>query len=134
MTRFQQPLDQVNHLRNMSRRTGHDVGSLASERIKVLPKSVDIFRSIFINADACFLRLGNDSILDVRYVHDVSDVVTLELQVPAKNVCVNGGSKVSDMPVVPNGGSAIIETHFAFTHGAKLFEATRQCVVESKHL
>jgi hypothetical protein len=70
------------------------------------------------------LRFGDDTVFHVSDVHDVRDFVALVFQVSAQDDGGNSAAKVPEVTVVPDGGSAVIESDFALAHGAKFFDAT----------
>ena len=117
----------------MSRRARDYFRPFATERIKVFPERVDVFRSVVVDAESSFLRLGDDAIFDVRDVHHVSDFETFELQIAAQDVGSDGRTEVADMAVVPDCWAAIVHASFAFAHGAKFFNLAGECVAKSKH-
>src|SRR6185295_252419 len=133
MFAFQEFLDQRNHLGNMSGCARDYLRPFATERVKVFPESVDVLRSVVVDADSSFLRLGDDAIFDVRDVHHVSDFEAFELEIAAQDVGGDGRTEVADMTVVPDSGAAIVHANFAFAHGTKFFNLAGECVAKSKH-
>jgi hypothetical protein len=52
----------------------------------------------------------------------VGDFEAFELQVTAQDVSRDGAAEVSDVAVVPDGWTTVIEADLAFPHGAKLVD------------
>src|SRR6267142_1094691 len=117
----------------MARGARHNLRPLATERVEVFPKRLDVLRRVIVNRKSSFLRLGDDAILDVRDVHHVRDFVTLELEITAHNVGSDGRTEIAEVDIRPHGWAAIVETNFAFSHGAKFFDLAGECVAKLEH-
>src|SRR5215213_5688420 len=118
----EQLLDQRDHLGYVAGGAWNNVWAFAAERVEVFPERVDVLRGVFVDRQTGLLRLGDDSVLDVSDVHDVSDFVAFEFQVTAYDVCGNGAAEVADVAVIPDGGTAVVETDLAFAQRAKFFD------------
>ena len=125
--------DQLNHLRNVLRRTRGDLWPFTAERVKVFPKGVNVLLSIVVDGHAALLRFRHDAVVDIGEVHDVRHAQALELQIPANNISGDCRAKISDVAVIPNRGAAIVKLRFALDHWAKLFELAGKCVVDAEH-
>ena len=88
----------------------------------VLPKSINVDGGVFVDTLTGFLRLCDDAVFHVGNVHYVGDFVTFELQVTAQDVSCNGAAEVSDVAVVPDGWTTVIEAGLAFPHGPELVD------------
>src|SRR2546423_5485362 len=133
MSRVQQLLDQRYHLRNMARGARNNLGSFAAERVGVFPEGIDVLGRVVVDIQTGFLRLSDDAVFNVSDIHHVFDFEAFELQIPTQNVGGDGAAKVSDVTVVPDRWTAVIEADLAVFQGAKLFDAATQCVAKSKH-
>src|SRR5262245_18958175 len=117
----------------MTSRAWHDFRPFAAKRVEVFPERVDILRGVIVDTQTRLLRLRDDAVFDVGNVHHVSDFETLELQVAAQDVGSDRAAEVTDVTVVPDGWTTVIETHLAFFERVELFNTTRQCITESQH-
>src|SRR5678816_3326995 len=117
----------------MARGARDDVGPLAAERVEVFPERSDVLGGVLVDRQPGFLRLGDDAVFDVSDVHDVLDVVAFEFQITDDDVSGDGAAKVSDVTVIPDGGTAIIEADLAFAQRAKLFNEARERVPKLEH-
>src|SRR5215213_171023 len=133
MVRREQFLDQRDHLGNVACGAWHHVGPLAAECVKVFPERVDVLRGVLVDRQAGFLRLGDDAVFDVSDVHDMRDLVALELQVTDHDVSGDGAAEVSDVAVIPDGRTAVIEADLALAQRAKFFDATGQGIPKLEH-
>ncbi len=130
MVCVEQLLDQRNHFRNVTRSARHDFGAFAAKRVEVFPQRVDVLRGVVVDTQSRFLRLRDDAIFDVRDVHHVRDFETFELQIAAQDVGGDGAAEVTDVTVIPNGWTTIIEAHLAILQRVKLFDTPGECISE----
>jgi len=128
-----QLIDQRGHLRNVTRGARRDFRAFATERVKIFPERLDVFRSVIVKRLVLLLRLRNDAIVHVSEVHHLGHAIAFEFQITAHHVSRDRRTKVPDVPEVPDGGPAIIHAHFAFLERAKFFELTRERVVNAEH-
>ena len=82
----------------MSRGARDYLRSFTTERVKVFPQCVDVFRRVIVDAESGFLRLGDDAVFDVRDVHHVCDFEAFELEISAQDV---GGDCERKLPIWP---------------------------------
>ena len=121
----QQFLDQRHHLRNVTRCARNDFGPFAAERVEVFPERVDVVRGVVVDAQAGLLRLGDDAVVHVSDIHHVRDFVAFELQVTTQDVGGDGAAEVSDVAVIPDGWTAVIEADFALVAAGEILRRGR---------
>ena len=124
MTGGEQFLDQLDHFRNVKRGARHDFGSFATECIEVFPERLDVDRSVVVDTQAGFLRLGDDAVFHVSDIHHVRDFEAFEFQITTQDVGGDGAAKVADVAVIPDGRAAVVEADFTLAQGVKFFDAT----------
>src|SRR5436305_762785 len=97
-----EPLDDVNHLFDVSRRARRHFGPLGPERVEVFEEGFGELRRVLVNALPLCARELDDAVFDVRDVHHVPDLEALVLEIAAQNVGEGGHrSEVADVRVVP---------------------------------
>ena len=114
-------------------RARRDLRPLATERVKIFPERLNVLRGVLIQRFTGLTRFRNDPIVNVGQVHHLGDAQAFELQIAAQNVGRNRRTKITDVAKIPDGRSAVIEFRFALNQRTKLFELTRECVVDAQH-
>src|SRR5690349_15636859 len=92
---------------------GNDLGSLAAERLEVFPEGIDVLGCVIVDTQTGFMRLSDDTVVNVSDIHHVSNVEAFELEISTQNVGGDGAAKVSDVTVVPDGWTAVVEAGLA---------------------
>ena len=88
---------------------GRVVGAQAVEGLEILEERRLVFGGVVAQGGFGFAHAPDDLVLHVGDVHDVADVVALELQVAPHQIGKNKGAEIADMGEVMHGGAAAIE-------------------------
>jgi hypothetical protein len=117
-----EPLDDLDHLRDVSRRARHDVGALAPQGVEVFPERLDVARRVVVNREAALLRVLDDAVFHVRDVHHVHDFVAAVFEVAGERVAEDAErAEVADVREVPDGRAAEVNPRPALPQRSELF-------------
>src|SRR5258706_10088941 len=112
----------------MTRSARRDIRTLTTKRLEVFPKRIDVLRCVLVERLSGLFGLSDDAIIHVGKIHHGSYAQAFEFQVAANQIRGDGGTKITDVAVIPNRRPAVIKLRLAFDERTKFFELTRQRV------
>ena len=127
---IQQRLDQLDHLRDVFGRFGHDVRKGHAERLHVRYEQRPVpLRELF---DSCSLGPGavDDPVVDIGDIHHPRDLEPAIAQVPNEQVVEEKGPEVADVGRSVHGGAAAVDPDMPGLEGYEVASRPGQGVVQ----
>ncbi len=119
---FEQLFDNRNHFRDMFSRPRRDFGTFKSERVKIFPKRCDKRLYKFVNRLVRRFRFLDNSVINVRQIHHVRQIIIFIFQITPQNVAKRKCPKIADVRETPNRRTADIKPHIIVFQRLKFFE------------
>src|SRR5260370_32741862 len=127
-----QVFNRRDHFGDMVSGLHHALGPLQAQRGAVLQEGLRVALGVFGDRFIFGGRVANDLVLDVGDVHDVVQLITGRPQPSAQNVLEREGSKIADVRVVVDGGSASIHAHGGAVERHERLQLLGEGVVETQ--
>ena len=122
--------DQLDHLRNVVRRRGHDFGPLQAEQLAVLEERVDVLLGVLADRHASRRRGGDDLVLDIGDVHHMPQLPAALPHVPPQDVLERKRAQVSDVDEVVNGWAARVYAGAVAFGGLERLHLAAEAVIQ----
>ena len=128
-----QLLDERDHLGDVVRRRGIDLGRLDVELLQIREESVLVRLRVVRERYARGICAADRLVVDVRQVHHLADLHPVELDDAAEYVLESVRAEVPDMREIVDGRAARIEADFVPLERLQFLDSSRQRVIDVHH-
>ena len=125
-----QLLNHGDHLVDVFRGGRIVFGTFDAQGVQVVEKCISVTRGVLAQRDTLGGLFADDLVVDVRQIHDLCHLQSLELQVATQEVFEQERPEVADMHKIVNGGAAGVHSHMTGLGRCELLLAAGQCIVE----
>ncbi len=128
-----QLLDERDHLGDVVRRRGIDLGRLDVELLQIREESVLVRLRVVRERYARGICAADRLVVDVSEVHHLADLHPVELHDAAEYVLESVRAEVPDMREIVDGRAACIEADFVPLERLQFLDPSRQRVIDVHH-
>ena len=122
--------DELDHLRNVVRRRGHDFGPLQAKQLAVFEERIDVLFGVVADGHAGCRRGGDDLVLDISDVHHMPQLPAALPHVPPKDVLEGERAQVANVDEVINGWTARVYADAIAFGGLERLRLAAEAVIQ----